>query len=48
MVAVYDYAKQIDDEVDLHAGEEVTIIEQGIYFSYKISEDYDTILLFSY
>jgi len=28
MVAVYDYAKQIDDEVDLHAGEEVTIIEQ--------------------
>lgn len=28
MVAIYDYTKQIEDEVDLHAGEEVTIIEQ--------------------
>ncbi|ORX84555.1 hypothetical protein BCR32DRAFT_291272 [Anaeromyces robustus] len=27
MVAAYDYTKQIDDEVDLHAGEEVTVIE---------------------
>ncbi|ORX38107.1 hypothetical protein BCR36DRAFT_340225 [Piromyces finnis] len=27
MIAAYDYTKQINDEVDLHAGEEVTIIE---------------------
>jgi len=27
MVAVYDYTKQIDDEVNLRAGEEVTVIE---------------------
>jgi len=37
MVAIYDYTKQIEDEVDLHAGEEVTIIEQGmnIYLKYS-------------
>jgi len=29
MKAAYDYTKRINDEVDLHAGEEVTVLEPG-------------------
>ncbi|OUM60338.1 hypothetical protein PIROE2DRAFT_13921 [Piromyces sp. E2] len=37
MIAIYDYTKQISDEVDLHAGEEVTVIEPVLLINNDIN-----------